>query len=297
MADGLHLGPWTIHLLKSGTFGLDGGAMFGSVPKALWERTNPADEANRIELACRHLLIEDSAPTDGGIGRRILVDTGLGHKLSEKEARIFRVEQPDRALETALKTAGFSREQVTDVILTHLHFDHAGGATMADGLPGQGSEVVPTFPNATYYTQRSQWQLANNPSPKDRASFIPEDFVPLERHGRLELLDGPGEIAPGVELLVGSGHTDGHQMVKVSGGGETAVFLGDTIPTTTHLRLPFIMGYDLRPLDTLAEKQALLARAAEENWWLFFDHDPDVAGVKVRPGEKDVGIIERYGES
>ncbi len=286
------IAPWTIHLLKSGTFGLDGGAMFGSVPKALWERTNPADEANRIELACRHLLIEDGAPAGGGTGRRILVDTGLGHKWTEKEARIFRIEQPEHALETALGAAGFSREQITDVILTHLHFDHAGGATMADG-----SEVVPSFPNATYYTQRAQWQLANNPSPKDRASFILEDFVPLERHGRLDILDGPGELAPGVELLVGNGHTDGHQMVKIFGGGETAVFLGDTIPTTTHLRLPFIMGYDLRPLETLAEKQSLLARAAEENWWLFFDHDPGVPGVKVKPGEKDYEITERYGES
>ncbi len=281
----LPLNPYTIHPLRSGTFGLDGGAMFGSVPKALWERTNPADEANRIELALRHLLIE-------GQDRRILVDTGLGHKWTEKEARIFRIQQPDRALETALGAAGFSREQVTDVILTHLHFDHAGGATMADG-----SEIVPAFPNATYYTQRSQWQLANNPSRKDRASFIPEDFIPLERHDRLDILDGPGEIAPGVELLVGNGHTDGHQMVKVIGSGGTAVFVGDTIPTATHLRLPFIMGYDLRPLETLAEKQQLLAQAAAEGWWLFFDHDPDVPGVRVKPGAKDVEITERYGES
>lgn len=286
----LRLGPWTIHPLKSGTFGLDGGAMFGSVPKVLWERTNPADEANRIELALRHLLIEDGT-------RCILVDTGLGDKLTAKQARIFRIEQPEQALETALKAAGFSPEQVTDVIPTHLHFDHAGGATISDG-----SEIVPAFPNATYYTQRSQWELANSPSPKDRASFIPADFVPLERHGRLEILEGGlpgqgGEIAPGVEILVGNGHTDGHQMVKVTGGGETVVFLGDTIPTTTHLRLPFIMGYDLRPLQTLAEKKWLLAHAAEEDWWLFFDHDPDVPGVRVKPGAKDVEITERYGAS
>ncbi len=282
MINPLSLAPWTIHPLRSGTFGLDGGAMFGSVPKALWERTNPADQANRIELACRLLLIDDGS-------RRILVDTGMGHKLTEKEVRIFRVEQPDDALGVVLQAAGFSREQVTDVILTHLHFDHAGGATIADG-----SEIVPTFPNATYYIQRSQWELANHPSPKDRASFIPDNFVPLERHGRLELLDGPGEIAPGVEVLVGNGHTDGHQMVKVSGADETVVFMGDTIPTATHLRLPFIMGYDLRPLETLAEKQQLLAQAAEEGWWLFFDHDPEVSGVKVKIGGKDYEIVERY---
>ena len=287
----MQLGDWTIHLLRSGTFGLDGGAMFGSVPRVLWERTNPADEANRIELVCRHLLIEGAAPADGGAKRRILVDTGLGDKLTTKEVRIFRIEQPDRALEAALGAAGFSREQVTEVILTHLHFDHAGGATITDG-----SEIVPAFPNAIYYTQKSQWELANHPSLKDRASYIPDNFIPLERHGRLEILDGPGEITPGVEILVGNGHTDGHQMVKVTGKGETAVFMGDTIPTTTHLRLPFIMGYDLRPLQTLEEKQRLLAQAAAEGWWLFFDHDPQVPGVKVAPGEKYVRIIERYGE-
>jgi len=292
MSNPLPLGPWTIHPLRSGTFALDGGAMFGSVPRVLWERTNPADEANRIELACRHLLIEGTAPADGGAKRRILVDAGMGNKLSEKEVHIFRIEQPEDAMEAALQRAGFSREQVTDVILTHLHFDHAGGATMVEG-----GEIVPTFPNATYYTQKSQWELANHPSLKDRASYIPDNFLPLERQGRLEVLDGPGEIAPGVEILVGNGHTDGHQMVKVTGGGETAVFMGDTIPTTTHLRLPFIMGYDLRPLETLAEKQLLLARAAAEGWWLFFDHDPQVAAVKVRSGEKDVEITERYGDS
>ena len=285
MTNPLPLGPWTIHLLRSGTFALDGGAMFGSVPRVLWERTNPADEANRIELACRLLLIDDGQ-------RSILVDTGLGDKLSAKEVRIFRVEQPEHALEAALKTVGFSREQITDVIPTHLHFDHAGGATMVEE-----GEIVPTFPNATYYTQKSQWELANHPSLKDRASFIPDNYIPLERHGQLEILDGPCEIAPGVEILVGNGHTDGHQMVKVTGGGETAVFVGDTIPTTTHLRLPFIMGFDLRPLETLAEKQRLLAQAAAEGWWLFFDHDPQVAAVKVRSGEKDVEITERYGDS
>lgn len=275
-------GEWKIHILKSGTFGLDGGAMFGSVPKALWERTNPADEANRIKLALRHLLLDNGE-------RRILIDTGMGHLWTEKQVQMFRIEQPEHALDHALKGAGFTREQVTDVILTHLHFDHAGGATMADGR-----EIVPAFPNATYYTQRAQWDLANSPSAKDRASFIPENFLPLERHGQLESLDAGEEIALGVEIMVGNGHTDGHQMVKVTGGEEILVFMGDTVPTATHLRLPFIMGYDLRPLETLEEKKRLLARAADEGWWLFFDHDPEVPGVRIKPGEKDYKIVERY---
>ena len=284
MPDPLRLGPWTIHTLTSGTFGLDGGAMFGSVPKALWQRTNPADEANRITMACRHLLIE-------GAGRRILVDTGMGSGWTEKQVKMFRIEQAENAMDSALKGIGFSSEQVTDVILTHLHFDHAGGATRVDG-----NEMVPAFPNARYYVQKAQWDLANSPSLKDQASFVPDNFLPLERHGRLELLEGEQEVAPGVAVLVGNGHTDGHQMVKVTGGGQTAVFLGDTVPTATHLALPYIMGYDLRPLQTLEEKAKLLAQAAEEGWWLFFDHDPHLAGVKVVPGEKYVQISQRYGQ-
>ncbi len=284
MPDPLRLGRWTIHPLTSGTFALDGGAMFGSVPKALWQRTNPADEANRITMACRHLLIE-------GDDRRILVDTGMGHNWTEKQVKMFRIEQAENAVDNALKGIGFSSEQVTDVILTHLHFDHAGGATRT-----AGNELVPAFPNARYYVQKAQWDLANSPSLKDRASFMPDNFLPLERHGRLELLEGEQEVAPGVALLVGNGHTDGHQMVKVTGGGETAVFLGDTVPTATHLALPYMMGYDLRPLQTMEEKAKLLAQAAEEGWWLFFDHDPELPGVKVAPGEKYVQISERYGQ-
>ena len=284
MPDPLRLGPWTIHPFTSGTFGLDGGAMFGSVPKVLWQRTNPADEANRITMACRHLLIE-------GNDRLILVDTGMGSGWSEKQVKMFRIEQAENAMDSALKGIGFSSEQVTDVILTHLHFDHVGGATQADG-----GELVPAFSNARYYTQKAQWDLANSPSLKDRASFVPDNFLPLERHGRLELLEGEQEVAPGVSVLVGNGHTDGHQMVKVTGGGETVVFLGDTVPTATHLALPYLMGYDLRPLQTMEEKAKLLAQAAEEGWWLFFDHDPELPGVKVAPGEKYVQIIERYGQ-
>ena len=284
----LSIAPYTVHLLESGRFGLDGGAMFGSVPKALWQRSNPSDEANRIALALRHLLIE-------GDGRLILIDTGMGGGLSQKQREMFAIDQPGDPLGSALASAGFSREQVTDVILTHLHFDHAGGATLEEH-----GEWVPAFPNATYYTQAAQWELANAPSAKDKASFLPHQFLPLRQHGRLEILAGPEEVIPGLELLVGNGHTDGHQMVKLSGaatdgGSSTMVFLGDTIPTTTHLRLPFIMGYDLRPLETLQEKKSLLAQAADEGWWLFFDHDPQVPGVRIGPGAKDYEIVERYG--
>ncbi len=279
------LGDKRIHLLNSGTFGLDGGAMFGSVPKALWNRTNPADRANRIKLALRLLLIESG-------DRRILVDTGIGGMWSQKEIDMFRIEQPEEAVDVALRKAGFMSEDVTDVILTHLHFDHAGGATRFDG-----DELVPTFPNATYYTHQRQWDLANAPSQKDRASFKADNYIPVHQAGRLEILQEPTEIISGIETIVGNGHTDGHQMVKISGGGDTMVFLGDIVPTTSHLRLPYIMGYDLRPLETLAEKKRLLDAAAEEGWWLFFDHDPEVPGVKIAPGPKGYDIIAEYDES
>lgn len=279
------LGDKRIHLLNSGSFGLDGGAMFGSVPKVLWDRKNPADKTNRIELALRLLLIESG-------DRRVLVDTGIGGKWSQKEIDMFRIDQPEDAVDVALRRAGFRCEDVTDVILTHLHFDHAGGATRLDG-----NEIVPTFPNATYYTHQRQWDLANGPSQKDRASFIPDNYVPLQHEGRLEILQEATEIIPGIETIVGNGHTDGHQMVKISGGGETMVFLGDTVPTTSHIRLPYIMGYDLRPLETLAEKERLLHAAAKEGWWLFFDHDPLVPGVKIVPGEKGYDIVEDYDGS
>ena len=167
MPDPLSSPPYPIHILESGTFGLDGGAMFGSVPKELWERTNPADEANRIELALRLLIIE-------GDGRRILVDTGMGTLWTEQQVKRFRIEQPGHPVDSALEAIGFNRQDVTDVILTHLHFDHAGGATLADGR-----EIVPAFPNARYYTQRSQWDLANNPSPTARATVTPPNFVLL----------------------------------------------------------------------------------------------------------------------
>ncbi len=234
-------------------------------------------------MALRLLLLDDGE-------QQLLIDTGMGHKWSEKEISMFKVEQPGHALDAALKPHGLERSDINAVILTHLHFDHAGGATIS-----AGNEVIPAFENARYYTQRSQWELANNPSPKDRASFRADNFVPLHNHKCLELLDGPAEILPGIEILVGNGHTDGHQMVKITGGGESALFLGDTIPTTAHLKLPFIMGYDLRPMETLVEKQMLLEQAAEENWWLFFDHDPDIPGVKIKPGERHVEIIDYYG--
>ena len=195
MPEPLTIAPYTVHLLESGRFGLDGGAMFGSVPKALWQRSNPADEGNRIELALRHLLIE-------GDGRLILIDTGMGGGLSEKQRKMFAIHQPDDPLGAALSAAGFSREQVTDVILTHLHFDHAGGCTRLD----RAGNLVPTFPKARYYVQAKCWEEACNPNERCDGVHRSENFLPIEERGQLELLDGDTEIMPGLNVMVTDGH-------------------------------------------------------------------------------------------
>jgi len=268
----LTLGAWTAHTLETGTLWLDGGAMFGSVPKALWNRTNPADEKNRIRLAMRCLLLE-------GEGRRILVDDGVGDKFSPRFGEIFRIEG-EHTLERSLAALDLGPEDVTDVVLTHLHFDHAGGSTRRSG-----DGLVPRLPRARYYVQRRNWENAVAPNPRERASYLPENFVPLHEAGVLTLWDGAQQPWPGFELFTADGHTRGQQLVRVSGGGETLYFVADLIPTASHVRIPFVMGYDVAAIETMAEKRALLERAARENAWICLEHDPEVA--LARPAAQD----------
>ena len=247
--------------------------MFGVVPRPLWEKTNAPDEANRISLGMRLLLIE-------GPDRTWLVDTGIGDKFAAKPNRIYRVENallPDEAV----RAAGFDPAAITDVILTHLHFDHAGGATRADGTP--------VFPDARYHVQRSQFEWAREPSPKDRASFRPLDFVPLLDRERLDFADGEAELASGIEVLPVHGHTRGMQCVKVSDGSTTLLYGADLVPTRGHLRTPYVMAYDNEPLQTIEEKTRILGRAVDEEWIVFFEHDP--IHVACRIG-KDSGDFE-----
>jgi len=267
----LRLGQFELHAVPSGDFALDGGAMFGVVPQPLWAKANPPDDRNRIDLGMRLLLIR-------GGGRTWLVDTGIGDKWSEKQNSIYRLANamlPDEAL----RAAGHDPASVTDVILTHLHFDHGGGSTRADGEP--------VFPNARYHLQRGQFEWARDPSPKDRASFRPLDFMPLFEQDRLVLHEGRTEIADGIELLVVHGHTRGQQLVKVAGGSETLLYMADLVPTTSHLRTPYVMAYDNEPLKTIAEKTEWVGRAADEGWICFFEHDATTAACRVRRGEKD----------
>lgn len=274
----LEIGRYSLHAVPSGRFGLDGGAMFGVVPRPLWERTNPPDESGRIPLGLRLLLIR-------GPERTWLVDTGIGDKFDAKSERIYKVDamMPDEAL----RAAGFDPESVTDVLLTHLHFDHGGGSTRADGTP--------VFQNARYHVQRRQWEWARDPCPKDRASFRPHDFVPLFEQDRLVLLDGRTDIADGIEVLPVDGHTPAMQLVKVSDGAQTVLYCADLVPTRSHLRTPYVMGYDNEPLKTIAEKTEWLGQAAAGDWILFLEHDPTTATCRVRRGLKDFEAAEVRG--
>lgn len=276
----MKIGPYEIHPVETGRFGLDGGAMFGIVPKPLWSKTNPPDERNRILLAARAMLVI-------GNGRTILVDNGNGTKFTEKQVDIFNLDMSRYNLKESLAHYGLSVEDITDVVLTHLHFDHAGGSTYrANG------KLSPTFPNARYYVQKDHWHQAMHPNEKDRGSFMPDDFLPLHAEGVLEFLDGEGELFPGIQVLVMNGHTTAQQLPKISDGKTTLLYCCDLFPTTSHILLPYIMAYDLRPLTTLEEKRKILARAYEEQWLLFFEHDPNVVSGTIGMSDKGFSLTK-----
>jgi glyoxylase-like metal-dependent hydrolase (beta-lactamase superfamily II) len=280
------LGDFRIHALDTGTQRLDGGAMFGVVPKPLWERRIPADERNRIPLGLRCLLVE----TPDAL---VLVETGLGNKEDEKFRDIYGVDNaatagsghPDR-LQELIVEAGFSPADVQVVIDTHLHFDHAGGNTYRD----DEGQVRISFPGARYHVQRGEWDWAHATNERTAASYLPENYDPVHAAGKLVLLEGDAEVVPGVSVIRTPGHCPHHQSVLVRSGGETACFLADVIPTMAHLPLPWIMGYDVEPLVTLESKRALLRRAVDERWLLVSTHDPVTAwGYAVAEG-RHVGL-------
>jgi glyoxylase-like metal-dependent hydrolase (beta-lactamase superfamily II) len=270
------VGRLTCWTLEAGLQRLDGGAMFGVVPKPLWERRIAPDEKNRIPLALRCLLVEHP---DG----LVLVDTGIGNKESAKFHGIYAVENAGTSgptqLEDALSAAGYRPEDVRWVVNTHLHFDHAGGNT----LRRPDGSVALAFPEARYVMQRRELDFASHTNERTRASYLPPNFAPVAASGRLRLVDGETEVLPGILLLPSPGHVPFHQSIVVRDGGEAACFLGDLVPTAAHLPPAWIMGYDLEPLVTLATKKALLARAAREEWQLVFEHDAVVARARVAP--------------
>jgi glyoxylase-like metal-dependent hydrolase (beta-lactamase superfamily II) len=265
----MQLGNLRLRTLNAGTFRLDGGAMHGVVPKALWSTLVPCDEQNRVPYSTACLLVESA-------GRRILVETGNGDKYSVKQRAIYAME--DRTILTALAAIDVAPETIDLVVLTHLHFDHVGGATRRDG-----KTLRPTFPHARHVVQARELEDATHVHERNRGSYVADDFVPLLEAGLLDLLHGEVEVAPGLRVLPTPGHTPGHQSVLIDGGdGQRALFLGDVVPTAVHVRLPFIMAYDLEPAVTLDTKRALFARAAAEGWLLCFGHDPEVDAVRLR---------------
>ncbi len=274
----MQLGGYQLDIVHTGFVRLDGGAMFGIVPKNLWERRIPADEENRIPLAMRCLLLR-------GHDRTILIDNGLGDKYDDKFERIFGVDQESHELLRSLKSVGVEPTDVTDVILTHLHFDHAGGSTTLD----DAGNLVLTFANAAHHVQRSHWAWAHE-SPREQASFLTENLDPLEASGQLNLLDGDETPFPGIRMIVVDGHTRGQQLPLISGEEGALLYAADLLPTTAHLPLLWIMAYDVEPLETLEEKRRVLDEAVNGEWTVFFEHDPEVATARIVETSRGYGL-------
>lgn len=255
-----------IHSIPTGNFKLDGGAMFGVVPKSLWQRTNPADSNNMCTWAMRSMLIEDQ-------GRLILVDCGIGDKQDEKFFSHFYLHGED-SLDSSLNKLGFHRDDITDVFLTHLHFDHCGGAI---GRVEGKEHYAPTFKNAHFWSCASHWDWATNPNPRERASFLSENIRPIEESGQLKFVNREGDqtesVFPGIDVYFMDGHTESQMLPKISLGGKTVVFMADLLPSVGHIPLPYVMGYDTRPLLTMDEKGRFLQEAADREYILFLEHD------------------------
>jgi glyoxylase-like metal-dependent hydrolase (beta-lactamase superfamily II) len=267
------LGDLELTPLLDAHFRLDGGAMFGVVPKPLWERRAPADERNRISLASRPLLVRAHGTT-------MIVDAGIGNKMSPKNVDIYAIDRA-RNLEHELADLGLSLASIDIALASHLHFDHVGGFTMRR----EDGAIVPAFPNARYRVRRDEWADATHPHERNRASYLQEDFVPLRDAGVVDLFEGDDEILAGVRVQWTGGHARSHQVIYLEGAGKTAVFTADMIPTAAHIDEPWIMGYDLYPMDTLAFKKRFVREAIEREYLIFFEHDPRIAAGYIR--EKD----------
>jgi glyoxylase-like metal-dependent hydrolase (beta-lactamase superfamily II) len=262
------LGRFKLHVIEAGMQRLDGGAMFGVVPKPLWAQRIPADERNRIPLALRCLLVE----TPDAL---VLIDNGVGNKENDRFRDIYGIEnagEPSR-LEDGLRAAGFEPDDVDIMLDTHLHFDHAGGNTFID----EDGQIQLSFPRARYLVQWGEWEFAHLRNERIQASYLPHNFDPVHAAGKFEFLEGDQQVIPGISVLRTPGHTPYHQSVLIQSEDETAIFLADVVPTSAHVPLPWIMAYDVEPLVTLESKRALWSRARAENWLLVFEHDPVVA--------------------
>ncbi|MBI1221649.1 MAG: MBL fold metallo-hydrolase [Bacteroidetes bacterium] len=272
-----------LHVIDTGLFKLDGGAMFGVVPKVLWNKLNPADENNLCNWAMRCLLVENG-------NRLILIDTGIGDKQDDKFFHYYYL-SGDQTLENSIRAKGFSPEDVTDVFLTHLHFDHVGGAVKwnknRDGL-------VCRFPNATYWSHEKHWKHALAPNPRERASFLRENILPIEEAGQLKFLRSGEELIPGFSFIEVNGHTESMMLPKINYKGRTVIYMADLIPSRHHVPVNYVMGYDIRPLDTMKERLKIHEEALQHDYIYFFEHDPEVECGTVRMTEKGMRLDQTF---
>tara|TARA_X000000368_G_scaffold160788_1_gene126737 strand:+ start:428 stop:1279 length:852 start_codon:yes stop_codon:yes gene_type:complete len=276
-----------LHPIEAGNFKLDGGAMFGVVPKSLWQKTNPSDSNNMIDMSTRCLLVENG-------NKLLLIDTGMGDKQSEKFFSYY-YRWGNHSLVKSINDAGFSIDEITDVFLTHLHFDHCGGATVLNS----NNVSVPLFKNAKYWSNKNHWDWATSPNSREKASFLKENLIPIEESGQLCFLDvkSPGfnhYAELGFDVLFVDGHTEKQMIPKVSYNGKEVVFMADLLPTTGHIPLPYIMGYDVRPLITLEEKRSFLNLAVKEEYYLFMEHDAHNEIITLKNTDKGIQIDKSF---
>lgn len=261
------LGHFNLYTIETGDFKLDGGAMFGVVPKTLWSRGIPADENNRITMTMRCLLVESTKT-----GRLYLIDNGVGTKFSEKMMGIYEIDFSKKNLESSLKSHGFSPADITDIIFTHLHFDHCGGTTYFN----ENGELLHTFSSANYHVNKRHWETATNPNAREKASFLAENITPIQETDRLNLVQDYHEFEDGLSTYIVNGHTIGQQLPLLKGDDKTLLFAADLLPTHVHVPLPWVMGYDMYPTETLLEKERFLKQASSEQWLIYLEHDTDV---------------------
>jgi glyoxylase-like metal-dependent hydrolase (beta-lactamase superfamily II) len=280
----MKIGKYELYTIETSIFALDGGAMFGIIPKPLWNKSNPSDDKNRVTLHARNLLLVSGT-------RKILIDTGIGANWDEKFSRIYRLDQSEFALGKSLENLKIQASEITDVLLTHLHFDHTGGSTnLHDG------KWFPTFPNAKYYVQKKHFDWAMNPIEKDRASFIHPRFLPLHQEGLLNFVNGSEQFDDEIEFIPINGHTISQQMVKISDSSNTVLYCADLFPFASHIPIPYVMGYDLQPMVTIEEKKKILLMAIDQNWKLFFEHDPEVVMATVAESQHGFSIDQVFTE-
>ena len=270
----MKIGKYDLYSVETSEFGLDGGAMFGIIPKPVWEKKVSADELNRVNMVTRSLLLVSDE-------KKILIDTGNGTKWEEKYKQIYDINTDQYNIEKSLGKYGFSSEQITDVICTHMHFDHIGGNTKI-----KSGEVVPTFPNAKYWISEENWKLANHPSQKDAGSFIEHDWKVLAENQMIEIIDGREPFIEGIETFITHGHTPGLLHPIVSDGSNKLFYGADIFPMVAHIPIPWVMAYDVQPVVTMEEKQKLLQKMEREDWILFFEHDPHIQACTVHKDGK-----------